>query len=179
MSLLFQNVLRGKMDKNTREVMFSSKSDEWGTPRDLFENLNKKFNFTLDPCATSENKKCLKYYTKEQDGLSKDWSGETVFINPPYTGGAIGKWVKKAYEETEKNAETTVVCLIPSRTDTRYWHDYCMKASNIYFIKGRLRFDGESDNSAPFPSAIIVFSKKLKLSTRPMIGQVGKKGEPL
>ena len=167
------------MDKNTREVMFSSKSDEWGTPSDLFESLNRKFNFTLDPCATHENKKCNKYYTKEEDGLSKDWGGESVFINPPYTGGAIGKWVKKAYEETTKNSDTSVVCLIPSRTDTKYWHDYCMKSAHIYFIKGRLKFVGEANNSAPFPSVVVVFSENLKKSHNPTISCMTRKGDSL
>ena len=137
------------------EVHYSSKSNEWATPKDLFEKLNKEFNFTLDPCATKENAKCDKYYTIEDDGLIQDWSNDIVFMNPPY-GREIKYWVQKAYEESLKGAK--VVCLIPSRTDTTYWHDYIFgKASDIRFLKGRLKF-GESKNSAPFPSAIIVFN---------------------
>ena len=136
---------------------FSSKSNEWETPQDLYDKLDEEFGFTLDPCATPKTAKCEKYFTKDDDGLSKNWEGETVFMNPPY-GRDIKHWIKKAYEEGQK-PKTTVVCLIPSRTDTKYWHDYCMKAWNIHFVKGRLKFknDNAGNNSAPFPSAVIVF----------------------
>jgi len=152
------------MDTQTQKLMFSSKSNEWETPTDFFDKLNKKFKFTLDPCATSQNKRCKKYYTIEEDGLSKSWSDETVYVNPPY--GNVGEWVKKAYKESTQNG-ATVVMLIPARTDTKYWHDYIMQsASAIYFIKGRLKFynkviadyTGKSDISpAPFPSVVVVF----------------------
>jgi len=136
-------------------VMFSSKTDEWSTPQDFFNELNKEFNFTLDPCATPENAKCEKYYTKEDDGLKQDWSGETVFCNPPY-GRAIKDWVKKCYEESKK-PNTTVVMLIPARTDTSYFHDYIYhKAKEIRFIRGRLKL-GNAKNSAPFPSMVVIF----------------------
>tara|TARA_R110002060_G_scaffold48812_1_gene59781 strand:- start:421 stop:888 length:468 start_codon:yes stop_codon:yes gene_type:complete len=136
--------------------MFSSQSSEWGTPLDFFAKLNKKFKFTLDPCCTAMTAKCEKYYTREDDGLSKSWEDEIVFVNPPY--GEISKWVQKSYEESTYN-NTTVVMLIPSRTDTRYWHDYVMKANAIFFIKGRLKFENGNDkqNAAPFPSALVVF----------------------
>jgi site-specific DNA-methyltransferase (adenine-specific) len=135
-------------------IHFSSGSNEWETPQELYDELNNRYGFTLDPCATKKSAKCDKYYTKEDDGLSKDWSGEIVFMNPPY-GRAISKWVKKA-SETES---AVVVCLIPSRTDTKYWHNYIFsKAHKIMFIKGRLKFSGHK-NSAPFPSAIVVFDK--------------------
>jgi phage N-6-adenine-methyltransferase len=133
------------------ELHFSSKTDDWATPQDFFDNLNQTFNFTLDPCASHENHKCAKYYTKDDDGLSKSWEGETVFMNPPY-GRDVKKWMKKAYEESK---HATVVCLIPARTDTAYWHDYCMKGE-ITFIRGRLKF-GNSKQSAPFPSAVVIF----------------------
>ncbi len=149
------------MNEKTINLMFSSKSDEWETPQDLFDELDKRYNFTLDPCATPENAKCTTYYTPDENGLTKDWGGHTVFINPPYTRGAIAKWIKKAHNEGNKPS-TTVVCLIPARTDTKYWHDYCMDAAKIYFIKGRLKFGGgdknKSGNAAPFPSVLIVFS---------------------
>ncbi|WP_447550140.1 phage N-6-adenine-methyltransferase [Staphylococcus haemolyticus] len=138
-------------------VHFSSKSNEWTTPQYLFDELNDEFNFTLDPCATDENAKCSKYFTIEDDGLSKDWSNDVVFMNPPY-GREIKHWIKKAYEESLKGA--TVVCLIPARTDTTYWHDFIFdKADDIRFLKGRLKF-GNGKNSAPFPSAIVVYKYK-------------------
>lgn len=135
-------------------VHFSSKTNEWSTPQSFFNELDKEFNFTLDPCATHDNAKCDKYYTIEDDGLLQDWSKDIVFMNPPY-GREIKHWVQKAYEESLKGA--TVVCLIPARTDTTYWHDYIFnKADDIRFIKGRLKF-GDGKNSAPFPSAVIVY----------------------
>ena len=136
------------------DVHYSSKTNEWSTPQDFFDELDKEFNFTLDPCATSENAKCTKYFTVEDDGLKQDWSKDTVFMNPPY-GREIKYWVQKAYEESLKGA--TVVCLIPARTDTAYWHDYIFgKADDIRFLRGRLKF-GDSKNPAPFPSAIIIY----------------------
>jgi len=138
--------------------MFSSKSNSWETPQDFFDKLNDEFQFTLDPCASHENHKCSKYYTIEDDGLSKDWSEETVFVNPPY-GREISKWVKKCYEESLK-LNIIVVMLLPARTDTKYQHDYIFKyAKAICFIKGRLKF-GNQNNSAPFPSQIIIFSSQ-------------------
>jgi site-specific DNA-methyltransferase (adenine-specific) len=146
------------MDTQTQKIMFSSKSDLWGTPQNLFNKLNRKYKFTLDPCATAENRKCEKYYTIEQNGLTKAWKDEVVFVNPPYSN--IGEWVAKAHYESTHNG-ATVVMLIPARTDTRYWHDYVMDAANkIYFIKGRLKFADPTNtvkNAAPFPSAVVVF----------------------
>ena len=138
---------------------FSCKSDLWTTPKSLFAELNWKYKFTLDPCCTKQSALCDKYYTIEDDGLKQDWSNDVVFMNPPY-GREIGKWVEKAYKESLKGA--VVVCLIPARTDTRYWHDYIFPyASGIKFLKGRLKF-GNGKNSAPFPSAIIEFKKYIK-----------------
>ena len=142
------------MDKDTRKVMFSSKTTEWSTPQAFYDRLNQEFNFTLDPCCTDETAKCSTYYTEADDGLAQPWAGHSVFMNPPY-GRSIKDWIRKAYEESRK-PNTVVVALIPARTDTRYWHDYCMEASEIRFIKGRLKF-GESNNSAPFPSAVVIF----------------------
>lgn len=139
------------MDK----VLHSSVHNEWATPQDFFNHLHKEFHFTLDPCATKENAKYKKFFTIEDNGLEQDWQGETVFCNPPY-GREVGKWVKKCYEESKKE-NTTVVLLIPSRTDTKYFHDYIYnKVKEIRFIKGRLKFGG-AKNSAPFPSMIVVF----------------------
>lgn len=138
---------------NNIEVMFSSKSDEWATPQHIFDELNNEFEFDLDVCANESNHKCDDYYSIEDDGLSKDWSGRRVFCNPPYSN--IAEWVKKAFYET-KNDNTLVVLLIPSRTDTKYFQNYIYNRSEIRFIKGRLKF-GNSKNSAPFPSMIVIF----------------------
>ena len=135
-------------------VIFSSDDMTWETPQNIFNKLDNEFNFTLDVCALAETAKCKKYYTPDTDGLKQEWNG-TCWMNPPY-GRQIGEWLKKAYEDSLKG--NTIVCLIPSRTDTKYWHDYCMKASEIRFVKGRLKF-GNATNSAPFPSAVIVFNK--------------------
>ncbi len=137
------------------EVMFSSATDLWATPQAVFDQLNAEFIFNLDPCATPENAKCANYFTIDIDGLSQSWGGHNVFCNPPYWKH-LPRWVKKAYEESKK-PNTTVVMLIPARTDTRYFHEYIYhKAKEIRFIKGRLKF-GESKNSAPFPSMVVVF----------------------
>ena len=132
-------------------VHFSSMTDLWSTPQNLFDKLNRIHGFMLDVCADDTNHKCSRYYTKEQNGLLMPWFG-VCWMNPPY-GREIGAWVKKAYESSLEGSK--VVCLLPSRTDTKWWHDYCMKG-NIEFIRGRLKF-GDAKNSAPFPSAIVIF----------------------
>jgi phage N-6-adenine-methyltransferase len=136
-------------------VHFSSATDLWATPVEFFNGLNNKFNFTTDVCALPENAKCANYFTPEQDGLAQEWKG-TCWMNPPY-GRGIGEWVKKAYEHGE--AGGTVVCLLPARTDTAWWHDYCIKGE-VTFIRGRLKFGGHK-NSAPFPSAVVVFRPRV------------------
>tara|TARA_R100001369_G_scaffold55316_1_gene82222 strand:+ start:624 stop:1061 length:438 start_codon:yes stop_codon:yes gene_type:complete len=135
--------------------LMTSTTDLWSTPQDFFNKYNKAYNFDLDVCATKDNAKCNKYYTIEDDGLDQDWKG-TVWMNPPY-GREIGKWMKKASESYGKGKAKSIVCLVPSRTDTKWWHDYAMQGK-ITFIKGRLKF-GNATNSAPFPSAIVVFGK--------------------
>lgn len=135
------------------ELMFSSNDNTWETPISFFNRINDEFYFDLDVCASDENAKCSKYFTEEDDALSKDWKG-VCWMNPPY-GRQISKWIEKAYQESKKGA--TVVCLIPARTDTSYWHKFIFPyAKEIMFIKGRLKF-GKSNNSAPFPSALVVF----------------------
>ena len=136
-------------------VHFMSKKDDWETPQDLFNKLNAEFNFDIDVCASKENAKCERYYSEEDDALSKEWKGY-CFMNPPY-GRKISRWIEKAYESA-RSGEATVVCLLPSRTDTKWWHTYIMKADTVRFIKGRLKFEG-AKNSAPFPSAIVIFGK--------------------
>lgn len=135
------------------DVMFSSKTPEWATPQDFFDNLNSKYHFNLDPASTDENAKCENHFTQEQDGLSQNWGGYRVFCNPPY-GRDIGKWVEKSYLEAQK-PDTLVVMLLPARVDTKWFHDYCMKGK-VEFIRGRLKF-GDGKNSAPFPSMVVVF----------------------
>jgi phage N-6-adenine-methyltransferase len=144
-------------------VHFSSNTDIWSTPQYLFEDLNKEFNFVLDPCAIKINHKCDSWYGPDhddplrRDGLLCDWSSEakslngSIFVNPPY-GKTISKWMEKSY--TSSLSGVSVVCLVPARTDTRWFHNYCID-NEIRFIKGRLKF-GNSTNSAPFPSAIVV-----------------------
>ena len=136
--------------------MMSSTTDEWATPQDFFDGLNKEFCFGLDVCATAENAKCDAYYTKKQNGLAQAWhkAAAVCWMNPPY-GRQIGAWMKKAYEESQKGA--TVVCLVPARTDTAWWHDYAMRGS-VRFVRGRLKFGGA--DRAPFPSAVVIFGGK-------------------
>lgn len=137
-------------------VHFMSQTSEWETPVETYQDLHGEFGFTLDPCATLENAKCVKHFTVADDGLSKDWGNETVFMNPPY-GREIYDWMKKAHESSLKGA--TVVCLVPSRTDTKWWHEFATKG-DIRFLKGRLKFNN-CKNSAPFPSAVVVFRPAL------------------
>jgi len=134
-------------------VHFSSATDLWSTPQDTFDKLNSEFGgFELDVCATTENAKCVQYYTKEVDGLSQKWVGK-CWMNPPY-GREIKHWMCKAVSSAKQGA--LVVCLVPARTDTAWWHDYAMQGQ-IRFIRGRLKF-GNAKNSAPFPSAIVIFN---------------------
>lgn len=136
------------------KVMFSSKTPEWATPSDFFEELDREFSFTLDPCSTDENAKCKKHYTKADDGLAQNWGGERVFCNPPY-GRELPKWVEKCYKEHLK-PNTTIVMLIPARTDTAYFHRFIYHRAEVRFVKGRLKFGG-ANNSAPFPSMVVIF----------------------
>lgn len=146
---------------NNLEVMFSSKTDQWATPQSFYDRLNEEFNFTLDPCADATNHKCENYFTAEDDGLLQDWSGHTVFCNPPYGNKETGDWTKKCYEESLK-PNTTVVLLIPARTDRKSFHDYICEKAEIRFVCGRLKF-GNGENSAPFPSMVVIFGPKARV----------------
>jgi phage N-6-adenine-methyltransferase len=132
-------------------VHFSSETDEWSTPQDLFDELSREFRFDLDVCALPSSAKCKRYFTPEDDGLSKPWKG-TCWMNPPY-GEVIGKWMSKALEAA--GGGVTVVCLVPARVDTAWWWDTCLYGE-IRFLRGRLKFGGSS-TSAPFPSAVVIF----------------------
>jgi site-specific DNA-methyltransferase (adenine-specific) len=134
------------------EVMSSSRTCEWSTPSHVFHELDAEFCFDLDPCATAENAKCARYFTREDDGLAHEWTGR-VFMNPPY-GKEIPKWMAKAWESAQTTAEL-VVCLVPVRTDTKWWRDYAAKGEPR-FLPGRLKF-GDAKNSAPFASVVVVF----------------------
>ena len=138
-------------------VMFSSKTDQWATPQRFYDDLNKEFSFTLDPCADEINRKCEKYFTIQDDGLSKDWGNNVVFCNPPY-GREITHWVKKCFDEVHFGKCPCAVMLIPARTDTQWFHKYIYNKAETRFIKGRLKF-GDSQNAAPFPSMVVVFRK--------------------
>jgi phage N-6-adenine-methyltransferase len=132
-----------------KEVMFSSRTDLWETPQGLFDELDAEFHFDLDVCALPENAKCEKYYTPEQDGLSQEWNG-VCWCNPPY-GREIGKWLRKAAK-----SGTTVVMLLPARTDTKWFHDYILHRAEVRYLRGRLKFGG-GKNSAPFPSMVVIY----------------------
>jgi len=136
-------------------VHFKSQTVEWETPQELFDSLDSEFHFTLDPCCTKETAKCQTFFTVKEDGLLQDWGGHRVFMNPPY-GRVIGQWIEKAFHESQNGV--LIVCLIPSRTDTAWWHEYAMRGE-IRFIRGRLKF-GMSKTGAPFPSAIVIFRPK-------------------
>ena len=133
--------------------LYSSGRGDWGTPPDFFARLDGEFRFTLDVCASDWSAKCGEYYTVEDDGLARRWVGR-CWMNPPY-GREIGRWVEKA----SRGEAELVVGLVPARTDTRWWHDYVMRAREVRFVRGRLRFwiGGEEGGSAPFPSAIVVW----------------------
>lgn len=135
--------------------LFSGARDDWATPQELFDSLDAEFHFTLDCCANKDNAKCEQFFDEAADGLAQSWAGNRVFMNPPY-GRKIAKWLAKAHSEAANGA--LVVCLVPARTDTAWWHDYCM-TGEIRFIRGRLRF-GASTGNAPFPSAVVIFGQK-------------------
>lgn len=133
-------------------VLYSSATEEWATPQDLYDVLDSEFHFDLDVCATEENHKAPRFYTKADDGLAQALDG-VCWMNPPY-GKTISHWMKKAYESSQHGA--TVVCLVHARTDTAWWHDYVTHAAEVRFIRGRLRFGG-APNSCPFPSVLVIF----------------------
>ena len=134
------------------DLMLSSKRDNWRTPKDLFDKLDAEFHFTVDLCADDDNHLCKKYYSKENNGFDADLTGERVYCNPPYGRKSTGEWIKKC---AICNADV-VVMLLPVRTDTKAFHEYIYHKSEIRFIKGRLKFDGQKD-PAPFPSMIVIF----------------------
>lgn len=131
---------------------FASAKEDWQTPQDEFDKLNAEFHFTLDVAASAENAKCACYFTKEQDALKQDWRG-VCWMNPPY-GIHLYKWIEKAYTESQKGA--TVVCYIPARTNTNWFHDYCLGKGEVRFVRGRPKFVG-AKHGLPQPIAIVIF----------------------
>ena len=129
------------------------------TPKEFFDRLSSVFNFTLDVCALPENAKCRDYYTPDDDGLSNPWRGG-VWGNPPY-GREISAWVKKGYEESRKDYNDFVLMLLPARTDTKWWWDWVQGKAQLFFVKGRIRFNGGSAG-APFPSVLALYMKDIK-----------------
>lgn len=141
------------IDKNS----FKSKSVEYSTPIEIVEPLKKEFNLQLDVCATNHNNKCKKYFTKEQDGLKLDWNKYgNCWMNPPWSR-ELKKWVAKAYEESQKGI--TVVCLLPVRTNTIWWHKYIIDTkTEVRFLKGEIKFNG-MEKGLWLPCAIVIFKK--------------------
>ena len=140
----------------TRGYIPKAESVEWETPQETFDKLDTEFHFTLDPCATSNNAKCDKFFTIKDDGLSKSWSGERVFMNPPY-GRDLPNWIAKAFFESIY-AEI-IVALLPARTDTKWFHDFVYHKTEIRLLRGRQKFvrpDGKT-GTAPFPSMIVIW----------------------
>ena len=155
---------KSKLARVRNDGRWHNRGSDWATPQELFDELDKEFNFTLDPCASEWNAKCDYYISKEEDGLKQDWGTQIVFMNSPY-GKVLNDWMKKAYESSLKG--TTVVCLVPASTDTEWWHKYAMKGE-IRYLRGRPRFvTKEGSWQQTFsPSVIIIFrgsqSKRLK-----------------
>jgi phage N-6-adenine-methyltransferase len=143
-------------------VLFSSATDEWPTPQAFFDKLDRRYHFTLDPCATPENAKCPIYFTREQDGLKQDWGTHRVFCNPPYSRATTHRWARKCFEASQGGA--MVVLLVPARTDTRWVHDWVHGKADVKFVRGRLRF-GEAEASAPFPSMLAVYTPNKPATT--------------
>lgn len=153
------------MHKSNIEIQYSCKSNEWETPPKLFNILNEEFCFDLDAAATEENALCKAFFTEKENSLIQDWSiYKTIFCNPPY-GNLLKEFVKKGFES---RFQSTVVFLIPARTETKWWHDFCAMGE-VRFIKPRLKFKNklvEKISPAPFPSAIVIFSSNTKPITK-------------
>lgn len=137
---------------------FESNKQDWETPENLFETLNREFNFTLDVAASGNNKKCNKFISENEDAMKKTWGKNICWLNPPYGKGyKISAWVKKSYDESQNGS--TVVMLIPARTNTNWFHDYCLKYGEVRFIKGRPKFVG-AVHGLPQPLCFVIFRKK-------------------
>ena len=139
--------------------LFSSQKQNWKTPKEFYELLNREFQFDFDPCPEDRVIKVFGVLQSKFDGLSMNW-GERNFVNPPYD--QILKWMKKAFQESQKGK--LVVVLAPARTDARWFHEIALPhAKEIRFIRGRLKFIDPKTNKerapAPFPSVLVIFDK--------------------
>jgi phage N-6-adenine-methyltransferase len=149
-----ENKRRQRKEKQAQlKVYHRSLSEEWETPQSFFDTLHAEWRFTLDVAATPVNTKCQRYFTREDNGLTQAWGCEMCWMNPPY-GRALASWIRKAYESAQTGA--TVVCLIPARTDTQWWHTYVEGKAEVRTVPGRLKFSGARYN-APFPSVLVIF----------------------
>ena len=146
---------RAYRQRQKPKVYHRHESDEWGTPQDKFDALNAEFGFTLDACAIASNTKVDRFYSPAEDGLLQDWSGEVVFMNPPYSG--VDLWIAKAYEASKAGA--TVVCIVSAGVDTLWWHAYVEPYAEYRFPEGRWKFErpGGKGWGAPRPTAIVIF----------------------
>lgn len=136
---------------------FESTKQDWETPAELFKGLDDEFHFTLDAAASAKNTKVPRaYFSKSRDGLRQDWGQHLVWINPPYgdRGRPISAWVRKAYEASLSGA--TVVLLIPARTNTNWFHSFCLAKAEVRFLRGRPKFSG-TKHGLPQPLCLIVF----------------------
>lgn len=153
MPAISEGPVEDEVEMAIHRTLFSSRSEEWATPRALFEALDREFHFTLDPCATPDNATCRRFFTKDDDGLRRSWGRHVVFCNPPY-GRTMRAWARKCFEASCAGA--TVVLLAHARTDTRWFHDWVYGRAELRFLQGRLRF-GDGRQSAPFPSLCAVY----------------------
>lgn len=157
---LFSVDLLEEEDKRPHSLVVMGSSDDmtWATPQEWFDYLHLEFKFTLDPCCVAATAKCDLFYTPETNGLAQPWKDQRVFMNPPY-GEEIYHWMKKAYDECRTNS-ALVVCFVPARVDTKWWHEFAAKASDIRYPIGRVKFAGATA-SAPFPVAIVIFRPRV------------------
>lgn len=161
------------MSKGDMDYFHGHGRIEYNTPQWLFDALNAEFKFTLDAAASKANAKCKRFYTMEDDGLSKDWTDEVVWLNPPYGKGITAKWLAKAYAESKKGA--TCVLIIPVRADAKWWHDYAMKGE-VRLFRNRLNFDNDhgAKHYAPFATAVVVFrAYQFRLTSMPEVSTLG------
>ena len=153
------------MNKKNKDLMFATGNDNTSTPQDLFNYLNNIFNFDLDAAASNLNYKCNQYFTEEDNALIQDWKKyKSIFINPPYSTKLQDLFLKKAYEEYKLSDSLIIVMLLPSRTDTKRWHSYIMHSTEVWFVKGRIKFENNL-YGAPFPSVIVIFDSKKKINS--------------
>jgi len=150
----------------TAELTYSHNSKStWPTPQPLFDVLDREFHFTIDLAAEPPTAKCHRFYTKEQDALRQDWSGEGGFLNPPYTRGVIDRFAQRAWSYAQFRDAATTVVLVPASVDTQWWWNWARHAEVRFIALGRLQFGEYLDKKtgkmrsggAPFRSAVLIF----------------------